>query len=410
MKITVIKPEKDEKKIKNVAAYARVSTLSIEQEESYESQVAYYSQMLSRNKNYNFVGVYADQGVSGTQMKTRPNFVKMIDDAMAGKIDIIYCKSISRFSRNAAECQETVRMLKTKLVEVIFEKEQLSSFNPMSEMVFNFMTIIAQEESRSISENITWALDRLAEKGIRKFGKRAIFGYDEVDGVLKPNRFAPAVKLIFEEFAKGTSATRIAKILNRIGCVTSVKKKEFIGTDIIRMIGNVIYKGDRILQKKPHPNYLTKKPDYSREFNQYYITEAHEPIVSKELWDACQKEYSRRKKERTRGNKGPKLPVLVMPRSHPLYGKIICAECGSPYEKSSYVYKGNTTVTWRCKKRNGPCKNHLIYEAKLIELIGDVDYDMIEKVLVKSDGSIEVEYVKYYELMKSYSEKNNTTV
>ena len=397
MKITVIKPEKDEKKIKNVAAYARVSTLSIEQEESYESQVAYYSQMLSRNKNYNFVGVYADQGVSGTQMKTRPNFVKMIDDAMAGKIDIIYCKSISRFSRNAAECQETVRMLKTKLVEVIFEKEQLSSFNPMSEMVFNFMTIIAQEESRSISENITWALDRLAEKGIRKFGKRAIFGYDEVDGVLIPNVYAIAVKMVFEEYAAGTPAAKIAEYLSQMGCVTSVKGKQFNSSDIVRIIENVIYKGDRIIQKKPHPNYLTKKPDYTREFTQYFIDDAHEPIVSKELWEACQKERKKRIKENHRGIPKEKLPVRVRGSSHPLYGKIICKECGSPYERTKMKTKGQTFRMWRCKKRNGPCDSHYVYEDEILNVVGENDFSQVEKIFIDKNKGIEVTFVKRYE-------------
>ena len=168
MKITVIKPQSDKKGIKKVAAYARVSTYTFEQEESFESQVAYYTDLITKNPDYELVEVYADQGISGTQAKTRPNFMRMIEDALKGKIDIIYCKSVSRFARNAAECQEIVRNLKAHKVEVIFEKEQLSSFNPMSEMVFNFMTIIAQEESRSISENTVWALDKLAEKGSRR--------------------------------------------------------------------------------------------------------------------------------------------------------------------------------------------------------------------------------------------------
>ena len=180
MKISVVKPKNQNQK-KRVAAYCRVSTIKLEQEESFESQVAYYTQKINNNINYELVGIYADQGISGTKMENRPEFMRMIDDALNGKIDIILCKSISRFGRNAAQCQEMVRKLKANMVEVIFEREQLSSFNPMSEMVFNFLTIIAEEESKSISENTIWALDKLAEKGIRKIGNsHAPFGYDEV--------------------------------------------------------------------------------------------------------------------------------------------------------------------------------------------------------------------------------------
>ena len=149
MKISVVKPENQNQK-KRVAAYCRVSTIKLEQEESFESQVAYYTQKINNNVNYELVGIYADQGISGTKMENRPEFMRMIDDALSGKIDIIFCKSISRFGRNAAQCQEMVRKLKANMVEVIFEREQLSSFNPMSEMVINFLSIIAEEESKSI--------------------------------------------------------------------------------------------------------------------------------------------------------------------------------------------------------------------------------------------------------------------
>ena len=396
MKITVIKPQEVQKQKKKVAAYARVSTFSEEQEESFESQVEYYKALITRNANYEFVEVYADQGISGTQTKTRPNFMRMIEDAKSGKIDIIYCKSISRFCRNAAQCQEIVRELKTNLVEVIFEKEQLSSFNPMSEMVFNFMTIIAQEESRSISENTIWALDRLAERGIRRIGSNAIFGYKEVDGVLTPNEYAPAVKMIFEEYAQGTRVKDILKYLDQMGVVKLYSKTKMNSEDIRRMLKNVIYKGERIIQQKPHRNYLTKKPDYTKPFNQYYITEAHEPIVSPELWEACQVEHNRRKKEAKYGNPIPKPIVFRYPNSHILFGKLVCAECGSPFERITKKNKNFSRKMWRCKKKYGHCENHYIREEELLEKIGDVDLNLVDKVLVNKDGTISIVMVKYY--------------
>ena len=397
MKITIVKPEQVEKKIKKVAAYARVSTLSEEQEESFESQVEYYKALINKNPNYEYVEVYADQGISGTQTQTRPNFMRMVNDAISGKIDIIYCKSISRFCRNAAQCQEVVRELKSHLVEVIFEKEQLSSFNPMSEMVFNFMTIIAQEESRSISENTIWALDRLAERGIRRVGSNKIFGYKEVNGVLTPNEFAPAVKMVFEEYALGTPVKDIIRYLEQMGCVkVRAKDKRFNHHDISRMIREIIYKGDRLIQKEPHPNYLTKKPDYTREFAQYYIEDAHEAIVPKELWERCQKELVRRAKIGHYKLPRERLPVAFKKKSHPLFGKVICADCGSPYERVTQQYKGRSWKVWRCKKKAGECHNHSIDETVLLEQLGDVDFGLIKRIVVKEDRTIEFELVKFY--------------
>ena len=397
MKITVIKPEDVKKGKKRVAAYCRVSTFKEDQEESFESQVAYYKKLIGNNLNYEMAGVYADQGISGTKTDNRPEFKRLIGDAMAGKIDVIYCKSISRFSRNAAQCQEIVRELKTKLVEVIFEREQLSSFNPMSEMVFNFLTILAQEESRSISENTIWALDKLAERGIRRIGSHAVFGYKEVKGVLTPNEYAPAVKMVFEEYAAGTPVKDIIRYLEQMGCTKlKAKGKKFNHHDISRMIREIIYKGDRLIQKKPHPNYLTHKPDYTREFNQYYIEEAHEPIVSKELWDKCQVELLRRAKLTHYKLPKERLPVAFRPDSHQLFGRIICADCGSPYERVTQQYKGKSRKVWRCKKKNGECHNHSIDEAKIIEALNGDSYEFVDKVFVKPTGDVEVTFKKRY--------------
>ena len=400
MKVTVIKSNNSTKRInrkKRVAAYARVSTLSEEQEESFESQVSYYKALITANPNYEFVGIYADQGISGLSASKRPEFLKMIKQAKAGKIDLILCKSISRFGRNAAEVQVYLRDLKDRKVEVIFEKEGISTFNPMMEMVLNIMSIIAQEESRSISENVVWGLDRQAERGIRHLGNNRMFGYDEINGVLTPNYYAPAVKMIYEEYAKGTRITTIKKYLDQMGCVGMISKKPLSSQSILHILENVIYKGDRLLQKKPHPNYLTKKPDYTKEFNQYYITDAHEAIVSKELWDAVQVERNRRIKEHTYGNPEKVLPVRFRNSSHPLFGKVICAECGSPFERKTSISGGKHIKIWRCKKRNGECHSRSIHEKDLLAKVEGINLSDIEKVLINHDKTIVVEMKKKYE-------------
>ena len=399
MKVTVVKSDvvKQENHKKRVAAYARVSTLSEEQEESFESQVSYYKAVIAANPNYEFVGIYADQGISGLSANKRPDFLRMIKHAKAGKIDLILCKSISRFGRNAAEVQVYLRDLKDHKVEVIFEKEGISTFNPMMEMVLNIMSIIAQEESRSISENVIWGLDRQAERGIRHLGSNRVFGYDEINGELVPNYYAPAVKMIYEEYAKGTRISKIKKYLEQMGCIGMISKKPLSSQSILHILTNVIYKGDRLLQKKPHPNYLTKKPDYTREFTQYYITDAHEAIVSKELWDAVQKERERRIKERTIGNPEKTTYVRFRGSSHPLFGKVFCAECGSPYERKTSITGHKRFKIWRCKKRNGKCHNGSIRECLLLNQIGDIDFSDIERILINHNKTIVVELKKKYE-------------
>lgn len=287
MKI-IIKDYKNIKKVK-VASYARVSTLNESQSESLASQINYYTNLIKQNPNYEFVKVYSDNGISGTQTNNREGFMQMIDDACNGKIDIIICKSISRFGRNAYETQEIVRKLKLKNIEVIFEKENLSSLSPMSEVVFNFMTILAEEESVSISNNIRWSLDALAKKGIRKLGNNKVFGYDEIDGKLIPNKDSRFVKKIFIDYSKGKAIKKIVKELKDMNAVKVKKKTSLEYSDVLRILNNIIYAGDRIIQKHPHINPKTKKYDYTSPYTQYYVSNAHEAIISRELWDKCQK-------------------------------------------------------------------------------------------------------------------------
>lgn len=418
MKITVIKPTSNKSKgKKRVAAYARVSTMKEEQEESFETQIAYYSTLITANPDYEFVGMYADQGISATQMKTRPEFMRLVGDAKAGKIDVIYCKSISRFCRNAADCQHIVHELKEKMVEVIFEKEQLSTFNPMSEMVFNFMTIIAQEESRSISENIVWALDRLAEKGIRHLGPHRVFGYTEIDGKLVPDENANVVKFIFDEYTSGIRTRDIIKHLNILKIRSHQDKRELKSSDIHRILKNVIYKGDRIIQKKPHPDYITHKPDYTKEFAQYYVTDAHEPLVSKEMWEKAQNIKEEHKRDiyfysRNKVEKIKEEAIQVRSTSHPLWGKLICGECGEPFQRMTVNSGGVNKHFWNClgrKKKNG-CLNHGIMETVIFEKINEVDLNKIDKILIYKDKSIEIkektlpiEIVQFYERARLYN-------
>lgn len=214
----------EEKQIKNVAAYARVSTLQEEQELSYNSQKEYYEAYIRSVPNWNFVGMYADQGKSGVR-EDRPEFTRMLNDAYAGKIDTILVKSISRFARNAIVTQNVVHKLKAHNVEVIFDEQKLSSFNRNSEMVLNMMATVAEHESRSISKNIKWALDKRAEQGIRNYGNNHVLGYDEVDGVLVPNESAWVVRYMYKQSAAGVSIQSIINELKKMGVNARVMKE-----------------------------------------------------------------------------------------------------------------------------------------------------------------------------------------
>lgn len=387
----------EEKQIKNVAAYARVSTLQEEQELSYNSQKEYYEAYIRSVPNWNFVGMYADQGISGVR-EDRPEFTRMLNDAYAGKIDTILVKSISRFARNAIVTQNVVHKLKAHNVEVIFDEQKLSSFNRNSEMVLNMMATVAEHESRSISKNIRWALDKRAEQGIRNYGNNQVLGYDEVDGVLVPNESAWVVRYMYEQSAAGVSIQSIINELKKMGVKTMRGKDSFCVGTIEHVLRNELYKGDKLIQKAAPENLYTKKPDESINYDSYYIEDDHEPIVSKELWQKVQDRLNSYSKHKTQG-------------SYFLKGKVYCGECGCPMRRISYLYHNVRQKVWQCsdrfkgKKGNG-CENEIISEEDLIILLSETlgvpyngldnlnpdDYECIYKVTIYKNGEIQLEY------------------
>ena len=387
----------EEKQIKNVAAYARVSTLQEEQELSYNSQKEYYEAYIRSVPNWNFVGMYADQGKSGVR-EDRPEFTRMLNDAYAGKIDTILVKSISRFARNAIVTQNVVHKLKAHNVEVIFDEQKLSSFNRNSEMVLNMMATVAEHESRSISKNIRWALDKRAEQGIRNYGNNQVLGYDEVDGVLVPNESAWVVRYMYEQSAAGVSIQSIINELKKMGVKTMRGKDSFCVGTIEHVLRNELYKGDKLIQKAAPENLYTKKPDESINYDSYYIEDDHEPIVSKELWQKVQDRLNSYSKHKTQG-------------SYFLKGKVYCGECGCPMRRISYLYHNVRQKVWQCsdrfkgKKGNG-CKNEIISEEDLMILLSQTlgvpynglddlnleDYECISKITIYKNGEIQLAY------------------
>lgn len=311
---------------RKVAAYARVSTDQDEQYSSYEAQVRIYTEMIQKKPEWEFVNVYADEGITGTSTKKRAGFNKMIADAMAGKINLIITKSISRFARNTVDTLKFVRELKSKGVECYFEKENLWSFDSKTEFILTIMASIAQEESRSISQNVTlgkrWAMDA----GHVSFAYSNFLGYKKTDkGIEIDKEQEPIVKLIYSLFlTQGKSCHFIAEYLNENDIPTPSKKgKKWTTNNIVSILTNEKYYGDALLQKTYTVDYLEHKLAKNKgEVIQYYVSGSQPAIISKEEWDLVQFEINKRKEA-----------GVNYSRNSIFAGKLICADCGGFYGK-----------------------------------------------------------------------------
>ena len=233
---------------KRVAAYCRVSTFRNEQDESFETQQKYYEELIQSHPDWELVKVYADRH-SATRVKNRPGFQEMVAAAEAKKMDIIICKSISRFSRNMVDCQQYAKWFRTLGVTIIFEEQNIRTDDPTCDFVLSILAAVAQDESHSISENEKAAYASRFARGEYNLGNNRILGYDCVDGELVPNKDAWIVKEVFRRFIEGESYRQIAKELGELGAQSLHSKKGF-GVETLRyMVSNETYVGDKRLQK-----------------------------------------------------------------------------------------------------------------------------------------------------------------
>ena len=367
-------PSRYECKKKRVAAYCRVSTRDASQEESFETQLAYYTQYIKGNPDWVFVRIYADHGVSGVSTRKRPEFLEMIHDALAGKIDLILVKSISRFSRNLVDCQNYIAQLKDKGVEVRFEREGISSFDPTSSFIFSLLSAVAQDESRSISENIKWGYKKRFERGEYSLGSNRILGYDKdpMTKKLVPNKDAWIVRLAFERFVQGVTYQKIADELNAKDAKRMRGRTPLNVSAIQNMVSNETYVGDKLLRKTPPVDLLTKKPDPNAGYESYYLKDDHEPIISRETWEKAQAILKQRRDEVARG---------IQKRGishHVFYGRLFCGECGAAYTRRTFTSctnKGKSyCVAWSCRerKKGGPVNGCNGRNVKEVELERDI--------------------------------------
>jgi DNA invertase Pin-like site-specific DNA recombinase len=279
---------------KRVAAYARVSLDSERLIHSLSAQVSYYSDYIQKNPLWIYAGVYADEGISGTQTQKRDEFNRLMKDCEDGKIDIILVKSISRFARNTVDLLSSVRYLKSLGIEVRFEKENISSMSNDGELMLSILASFAQEESRSISENVKWSTRKRFEKGIPN-GRVRVFGYKWVGDILEivPDE-AEIVRRIYSEFIGGKTPRTIAKGLNDDGITTRMGCR-WSDFGIRTILNNITYTGNMLLQKVFTDDPITKNRKTNRgELPRLFVENTHEPIIEKGIFDKAQKEFERR--------------------------------------------------------------------------------------------------------------------
>ena len=335
---------------RRVAAYARVSTDSEEQLTSYEAQVSYYTDYINKRSDWEFVLVYTDEGVSGCNTAKREGFNRMIKDALDGKIDLIVTKSVSRFARNTVDSLTTVRKMKEKGIEVYFEKKNIYTLDSKGELLITIMSSLAQEESRSISENVTWGQrKRFADRKV-SLTYKYFLGYKRgEDGLpeIVPEE-AEIVRLIYRSFMNGMTPYRIAKILTEKGIPTPAGKIKWQSSTIESILTNEKYKGSALLQKQFTVDFLTKKIKINEgEIPQYYIEQSHDAIISPNEFELVQAEILRRK---SLGKQYNSKSIFA--------ARIVCGDCGNFY--GSKVWHSTSKyrrVIWQCNhKFNGVCK------------------------------------------------------
>ena len=379
---------------KKVAAYARVSRDTERLMHSVSAQVSYYSALIQKNPEWEYAGVYADMGISGTDTSRRGEFLRMLADCEEGKIDIILTKSISRFARNTVDLLETVRHLKNLGIEVRFEKEHIHSLSEDGELMLTLLASFAQEESQSISENVKWGVRKRFQSGEIGAANKHILGYqydeDEKKYVIIPEE-AEAVRWMFKMYIDGVPLRGIAESMNSAGIRTTLGN-DFQEASVRQLIFNEVYAGDIRRQKCYMADPITKtKVKNCGELPQYYMADCHEAIIDRETYAKVQAEMERR-------------AGLVNP-TYPFTGKIKCGICGQSFTRRKGTTKGKEYVSWFCraKKEVGmTCTSRNYSEQNLMEicakLMGTDSFDgtafesSVRLISALPDGSLEVQF------------------
>lgn len=360
---------------RRAAAYARVSTDHDDQKTSCEAQIAYYTRFIESDPDLTLVNVYTDEGVSGTSTEKRSGFCRMIEDALAGRIDLIITKSVSRFARNTVDSLSTIRLLRENRVECYFEKENIRTFDSKGELLLTIMSSIAQEESRSISENCTWGQRKRFADGKATVPFSRFLGYDRgEDGNLVVNDLqAEIVREIYKLFLDGMSPYSIAKLLTARNIPTPGGKRTWGKATITSILTNEKYRGDALLQKVYTTDFLSKRKALNRgEVTQYYVEKSHEPIISGEDFERAQREFDRRRR------------AVPPDPGRAFSNKVMCGVCGAVFSVKIWrSTRGARPTVWRCVCKECSAPNLSDAELRL------VFRKAMEQLLADREGVIE---------------------
>lgn len=347
----------------NVAAYCRVSTESDEQMNSLANQKEYFEKLIKSHEEWNFVDIYYDEGISGTSLKKRDGFNKMIADALAGKIDMIVVKSISRFSRNTVDAIQTIRNLRNHDIRIFFEKESIDSNDIKSEFMLTIMSSLAQEESQSLSENVKWGKRKIAQNGFVQIPYSNVLGFKQKGkyGIEIDREQAKTVVLIYDMYLHGKTTGEIIKKLIEDGTPTptGLEASHWCNTAILSILRNEKYCGDAILQKTYTKDFLNHKKCINYDaFPKYYVKNNHEEIIPRATWEYTQELLEKHSKR----------SVNVR------YGELIfCSACERKYRRFHryHKYYEETILSYRCLgkyDKSTNCTNITLFEKQLDEL------------------------------------------
>lgn len=335
------------------AAYCRVSTDQDEQLNSYEAQVAYYTDRIMGNPEWTLAGIFADEGITGTSVKKRSDFLKMICLCRKGKIDIILTKSISRFARNTVDCLNYIRELKELGIPVIFENENINTMKEDTEIIITMLAGFAQAQSESISQNVRWGKRQSFKKGKVSFQYKRMYGYErgEDDNPRVVPEQAAVVEWIFKSYLAGSSVKEIKGSLEKDGILAAGGKTQWSVGVLQYMLQNEKYCGDALLQKTYVDNCMTKKTKQNNgELPKYLVKNHHEKIIDRWLFDKVQAEMARRSGKRKVSDK-TLTEQSKYSSKYALTELLICGKCCTPYKRVTWSKKGKKKIVWRCISR-----------------------------------------------------------
>lgn len=387
-----------------VAAYCRVSTDSEEQETSYEAQVQHYTEFINKHPEWKLAGIFADDGISGTNVKKREEFNHMIDECMAGTIDMIITKSISRFARNTLDCLKYIRQLRDKNIPVFFEKENINSMDAKGEVLLTIMASLAQQESQSLSQNVKLGIQFRYQSGKVQVNHNRFMGYtkDENGHLIIDEAEAEIIRRIFREYLAGMSLQEIGRGLEADGILTGAGKEKWRPETIKKMLKNEKYMGDALLQKTYTIDFMEKtRVKNNGIVPQYYVENCHDAIIPKDIFMRVQEEMIRRANLHSGANRKKR----VYSSKYALSSIVYCSKCGEIYRRIAWNNRGKHSIVWRCCTRveHGPsaCDAETIQEADLQM----VTVKAINKVVQCSESMLGLLKENLSEVLESETDK-----